>query len=326
MRVAALFLFALSLLAGAHAQEQASSYPHKAIRLIVPFPPGGTTDIVARLLAQGVMADKAFSRGRAVFIDNRSGAEGMIGAQLGARAAPDGYTLTVGNNQTHAINATLFVKPMFDAVKDVAPVAMLTRTRHAVVVNAASPVLTFTDLIAAGQRRSLNYGVPSVGSSSHILSEALMRTAHLGAVAVPYRGASPLLVDQLRGEIDFTTASYGSALSPLRAGKLRALLISGEARDPLFPDVPTFSELGLAKNQGLESWIALYAPAKTPEPILRAWSDAAARVMADPKVAEALQAAGFEVWFKPREEMGTFQREEVRRWGALLKASGITLD
>lgn len=317
-------LFVALLMVGPLAQAQQlplPGYPAKPVKIIVPFPAGGTTDIVARLVSKGITA----MWGEGVVIDNKSGASGMIGAAEGARAAPDGYTLTLGNNQTHSTNATLFKKPAFDTLKDVTPIAMLTRTKHVLVVPAESPIKSYADLIALGKKQPLNYGTSSAGSSSHILSETLRRLTGIDATAVPYRGAAPLMQALLGSQIDFTLASYGSATAYLRSGKLRALAISGDKRDAELPSVPTFNELGV-KAASLESWIALYAPAKTPPAIVKAWSDAVGKIMADPETAEALKTAGFEASYKSSEEMRKFHPAEVQRWAKEVKASQITLE
>jgi len=303
------------------AGQPVPGYPDKAIKMIVPFPAGGTTDIVARLVAKGITT----SWGQSVVIENKGGAAGMIGSAEGARAAPDGYTMVMGNVQTHATNASLFSKPQFDIANGVAPVAMLTRTKHVLVVRYDSSIKSFQDLIAEGKAHHLNFGSPSAGSSSHIISDTLRRATGIDATHVPYRGAAPLMVDLLGGQIDFTTATYGSAASYIKDGKLRALAITGEQRDPELSDVPTFAELG-QKALSLDSWVALYAPARTPEPILQAWSDAVAKIVQQPEVVNTLKAAGFEIWFKPRNEMKSFHLEEIKRWGEEVKAGGISLD
>ena len=329
-RLCASVLASLSaaLLLGTAAQAQSAQsaqpvpgYPSKPVRMIVPFPAGGTTDVVARLVSKGVTT----AWGQPVVIDNKGGASGMIGSAEGARAAPDGYTLTMGNSQTHSANAALFSKPQFDMVNGVAPIATLTYTKHVLVVRADSPYKTYQDLVAKGKASQLSYGTPSVGSSSHIVSESMRRATGINAVAVPYRGAAPMMQDLLGGQIDYTMGSYGSTATFLREGRLRALAVSGDKRDADLPNVPSFAELGL-KGLSLEPWIGLYAPANTPAPILKAWSDAVSAILADPDNVKTLKSAGFDVRFRSAEEMKTFHPEEVKRWAREVKASKITLD
>jgi tripartite-type tricarboxylate transporter receptor subunit TctC len=305
----------------AHAQQPVPGYPDKTIRMIVPFPAGGTTDIVARLVAKGVTSQW----GQPVVVDNKGGAAGMTGSAEGARAAPDGYIVVMGNNQTHATNAALFAKPAFDIVGGVTPIAMLTRTKHVVVVRSESPIKTYQELVAAGKSRHLNFGSSSPGSSSEIISSGIRRLTGMDATNIPYKGAAPLMVDLLGGQVDFSTATYGSASVYIRDGKLRPLAITGEQRDPELPNVPTFAELGI-DSLSLHSWVGLFAPAGLPEPIARAWSEAVAKILKEPDSVSALKAAGFEVWFKPYDEMKGFHPEEVKRWAAEVKAGGISLN
>ncbi|MGE0804674.1 MAG: Bug family tripartite tricarboxylate transporter substrate binding protein, partial [Burkholderiaceae bacterium] len=234
-------LIALAALAASAGPAFASDpYPTRDIRVIVPFPPGGTTDVVARTL--GAKVGEAL--GKPVVVDNRAGASGAIGSLAGVRAAPDGYTLTFGNNQTHSSNASLFSKPAFDFVADLQPIALLTRTRHIVVVPASSPYRTLAELTAGGRQKNLTYASSSAGASSHLISETLCSSNKMRCTHVPYKGAAPAVLDLIAGHVDFMVASYASAVAQVRAGKLRGLAISGDAREAQAPDVPTFSELG----------------------------------------------------------------------------------
>ncbi len=299
---------------------QAQQYPTKPVRMIVPFPPGGTTDVVARLVSQKV----GEKWGQTIVVDNVAGASGLIGTQAGVRAAPDGYVMTLGNNQTHATNASLFTKLSFDMLKDVQPVAFLVRTRHVIVVPANSPYRTLEELIAAGRTKPLNYASSSQGSASHLVSDALRVRTGLQATHVPYKGAAPAIAAVVAGHVDFMTASYGSAVVFLQSGKIRGLAISGEKRESAFPDMPTFAELGY-EALSADTWIALFAPAGTPRPIVQKWSDALAEFVAMPDVVDKLKVAGFDVWFKPLPEAEAFHASEVARWGKMVRDAGITM-
>ena len=298
----------------------AQQYPTKPVRMIVPFPPGGTTDVVARLLGAKV----GEKWGQTIVVDNVAGASGMIGTQAGVRAAPDGYVMTLGNNQTHATNASLFAKPTFDMIKDVQPVAVLVRTRHVIVVPASSPYRTFDELVAAGKAKPLNYASSSQGSASHLVSDALRVRTGIQATHVPYKGAAPAVADVVGGHGGFMTPSYGTAGGFLKSGRLRGLAISGEKREPAFPDMPTFAELG-HEALSADTWIALFAPAGTPRPIVQQWSDAIAEFVAMPDVVEKLNTAGFDVWFKPLSQAEAFHVAEVARWGKMVRDAGITM-
>ncbi|MFO1307672.1 MAG: tripartite tricarboxylate transporter substrate binding protein [Burkholderiales bacterium] len=304
----------------APALAQSTPYPSKPVRMIVPFPPGGTTDVVARLVSQKVGA----KWGQPIVVENVAGASGLIGTQAGVRAAPDGYVVTLGNNQTHATNAALFAKPGFDMIKDVQPVAFLVRTRHVIIVPANSPYRTLEELIAAGRTRPLNYASSSQGSASHLVSDALRVRTGIQATHIPYKGAAPAVADVVAGHVDFMTASYGSAVAFLQSGKVRGLAISGEKREPTFPDMPTLTELGYDALSA-DTWIALFAPAGTPRPIAEQWSDALAEFVAAPDVVEKLHTAGFDVSFKPLPEAESFHVKEVARWGKMVRDAGITM-
>jgi len=315
-------LFAIAALcASASPAIAQDTYPSREIRVIVPFPPGGTTDVVARTL--GAKVGEAL--GKPVLVDNRAGASGAIGTLFGVRAAPDGYTLTFGNNQTHSSNASLFSKPGFDFVADLQPIALLTRTRHIVVVPASSPYRTLAELMAGGRQKNLTYASSSAGASSHLISETLCSGNKMRCTHVPYKGAAPAVLDLIAGHVDFMVASYASAVSHVRGGKLRGLAISGEAREPQSPDVPTFAELG-HESLSADSWIGLYAPAKTPMPIVRRWSDELGRAIAQKEVKDKLEAAGFEVWFKPVDAFESFHRSELGRWKGMVETAGVKLD
>ena len=299
---------------------QAQQYPTKPVRMIVPFPPGGTTDVVARLVGQKV----GEKWGQTIVVDNVAGASGLIGTQAGVRAAPDGYVMTLGNNQTHATNASLFTTLSFDMLKDVQPVAFLVRTRHVIVVPANSPYRTLEELVSAGRTKPLNYASSSQGSASHLVSDALRVRTGIQATHVPYKGAAPAMADVVAGHVDFMTASYGSAVTFLQSGRIRGLAISGEKRESAFPDMPTFAELGY-EALSADTWIALFAPAGTPRPVLQKWSDALAEFVAMPDVVDKLKAAGFDVWFKPLPEAEAFHASEVARWGKMVRDAGITM-
>lgn len=313
--------FILSVLALWSALAFGQSYPSKPVRVIVPFPPGGTTDVVARLVV--VRAGERL--GQPVVVDNVAGASGQIGTSAGIRAAGDGYVLTLGNNQTHAANAALFPDAGVDLAKDVTPLARLVRSRHAIVVPAASPYRSLRELIDGGRARPLNYASSSPGSSSQLVSETLRIQNGMQLTHVPYKGAAPAVLAVMAGQVDFMTASLGSVAQHIAGGKLRALAVSGERRDPAMGGVPTLAELG-HDALSADVWIALFAPAGAPPVVSRRWSDALGDVMRLEDTRDKLAAAGFEPWFLAAPEAARFHREEVPRWVKMVRDAGLRVD
>ena len=299
------------------------------IRLIVPYPAGGTTDVLARALAE------RYGRvwGQPVVVDNRGGAAGLIGTDAAARAAPDGYTLVLGNNATHAANAALFPQARLDVLRDFVAVAFLASSRHALVVPAASSARSIADLVALGRSRRLAFGSSGVGSASHLISEMLQLKSGLGAVHVPYRGAGPALTDLLGGQFDFMTATWASVAQQVAAGQLRALAMGGSAQGTSGPvaHIPPGAGAASFVEQGwpeldLDAWFALFAPAATPVPLLERLNTEAARMLADRAVTDRLRAIGFEPKALALPELAAFFPTEVIRWGAIVRAVGVRLE
>jgi tripartite-type tricarboxylate transporter receptor subunit TctC len=296
-------------------------YPNAPVRLIVPFPAGGSTDIVARLVA-----NKLSTLWNAnIVVENRAGASGMIGSLEGVRAPADGYTLTVGNTQTHGMNSALFPNPRFDVIRDVQPVVMLATTRNVIAVSSAASYQTVKDLIDAGRVGNIAYASVGQGSTSHLIGDFLTREYGLKAAHVPYRGASPAITDLIGGQIQFMAGTYGSVSAFHRAGKLRLLAIAGDPRDPRIPEVPTFKESGV-RDPGLNTSTSIFAPAGTPRAVLLRWSDALAQVITQPDVVETLTKGGFEPLFRPLDEFEAFYRSDVPRLQGIIRDSGIRLE
>jgi len=297
------------------------AYPASTVRIIVPFPPGGSTDIVARLIANRV----ATLWGATIVVDNRPGASGTIGSTEGARAPADGYTLTMGNTQTHGMNSALFPNPKFDVIRDIQPVAMLATTRNVLAVSASAPWGSVRELIEAGRQRNIAYASVGQGSSSHLIGDFLSRRYGLKAAHVPYKGASPAITDLIGGQVEFMAGTYGSVASFQRAGKLRLLAIAGDRRDSRIPEVPTFTESGI-EDPGLNTSTSLFAPAGTPRAALMRWSEALAEVLKAPDVVEALTRGGFEPLFKPLDQFEVFYRQDVPRLQAIIRDAGVRLE
>jgi len=312
---ATLALFALPALSQ-------GAYPDRPVKLIVAFPPGGTTDIVGRLVAQKV---GVLWGGKTIVVENKAGASGTIGTGESIAAAPDGYTLTIGNSQTHGTNQTLFAKLPYDLVKDVTPIAMLARTKNVLVVAASSPYKTVDDLLKAGKTKSLSYASVGNGASSHIIGEFISRKYGLNAIHVPYKGGTPAITDLMGGQVDFMAATYGTVANLAKEGRVRILAVSDEKRDPRIPSVPTFEEAGLP-SLGLDTTIGVYGPANLPRAVVDKWSDAIGQVAKMPDVEKTLETAGFDVWYKPASEMAEYHRQEVPRLGRIIKEANVEMN
>ena len=298
------------------------AYPDRPVRLIVAFPPGGTTDVVGRLVAQKV---GVLWGGKTIVVENKAGASGTIGTGESIAAPPDGYTLTVGNSQTHGTNQTLYPKLPYDLVKDVTPIAMLARTKNVLVVAGTSPYRSVDDLLKAGKTKSLSYASVGNGASSHIIGEFISRKYNLNAIHVPYKGGTPAITDLMGGQVDFMAATYGTVAQLAKDGRVRILAVSDDKRDPRIPGVPTFEEAGLP-SLGLDTTIGLYGPANLPRAVVEKWSDAIGQIARMPDVEKTLETAGFDVWYKPAAEMAEYHPREVPRLGRIIKEANVEMN
>ena len=310
---------ALALGLALPAAARAQSAP--PLRIIVPAPPGGPTDILARAVGERMQA----LLGRAVVVDNRSGAGGAIGTEAAARAAPDGGTLVLGHNQTHASNQWMMANLRYDVVDSFVPVARLGTVHHALVVPAASPSATLEALVARGRGQRLNYASSQAGSASHVISEALVRRAGMEATPGPYRGAAPAATDTVAGVVDFYTATFPSVSGLVRDGRLRALAIGAPSRVAGFADVPTAAEAGYPEPF-VDAWFGLFAPRGTPDGTVATLADAALAVLEEPTARARLEAAGFTLAPQGPAAFAGFQRDEVARWKALVELTGVRLE
>jgi tripartite-type tricarboxylate transporter receptor subunit TctC len=297
------------------------AFPQRPVRLIVPFPPGGTTDVLARALA----AKWQEGWGQQVVVDNRGGGGGVIGTEAVFRAPPDGHTLVLGNNQTHATNGALVANLPYDPA-GFAAISLVARAPHALVVPAAHPARTVAELVELGRRpgRGLSYASSSAGSASHIMSETFSRRNGLNATHVPYRGAAPAATDLVAGVVDFMMATWASVSALTADGRLRALGVGGAQRFPDLPEVPTLKELGYEYLAG-DAWFGLFAPLGTPAPVLERVHAATEQALADAVVRGRLEAAGFRIATMPPAAFAAFHQAEVVNWAALVRESGITV-
>jgi tripartite-type tricarboxylate transporter receptor subunit TctC len=322
LRIAALasisFIFAV-----AAGEARSEDYPARPIRLIVPFTPGGGTDIAARTLAPP-LAERLRQQ---IVVDNRPGAGGAVGAELAAKSPPDGYTIWIGQTANLAIGPALRKKPLYDPVRDFAPITMVQKSPSVIVVAASSPLKSLQDLIAAAKKnpQSITYGSAGVGTAGHINGYLIARAAGIEMTHVPYKGASPAMLDLQGGRISIMATSIGSAAGMIRQGKIRALATTGAKRSRLLADVPTLAEQGL-KGFDVTSWLAMLAPAKTPAPYVARLNKEFVSILGAREVQEKLMAEGGEVTPTSPEAAAAFIRSEVAKWNAALKGADIPLE
>jgi tripartite-type tricarboxylate transporter receptor subunit TctC len=316
--LAALATFVLAAPLGAAAQD----YPNRTIRMVVPFGPGTTTDIIARVYAEAL----ARPLGQAIVVENKAGAGGNIGADLVAKAPADGYTILMGTVGTHAINPGLYRRMPYDAQKDFAPIGFAGYTPTLLVVSANSPFKSLADLKAqAGKSGGVSFASAGNGTSGHLAGELLK--ARLGGemVHVPYKEGGMAMSDVMSGQAHFMFYHPAAVMPHIKAGKLRALGASSAKRASAAPDVPAIAEQGVG-DFDLTAWFMLYAPAATPAPVLAKLRDAVAQAVSNPEVKAKLAAQGLEVPLLKGDELTAFGRAEIVKWSELVKRSGAQVD
>jgi tripartite-type tricarboxylate transporter receptor subunit TctC len=320
-------LIATMLLAGAFATLPAAaqgSWPTgKAITYVVPFPPGGNTDTLARLIAQPLSA----ALGTPVVIDNKPGAGGSVGSTLAARAPADGYTILGGTISSHSINVSLYPKLDYDPVASVAPVAMLGSGPLVLVVPASSPYRTLNDVLAGSKAKAggLSSASPGNGTSPHMAMELLAYQSGVKFTHVPYKGSGPAVQDAIGGQVDMmfdTTLIVGPHI---QSGKLRPIAVSSSRRLESLPDVPTIAEAG-QRGFDMGSWQAVFAPAGTPKPIVDRLHAEIMKIVATPDVQARLKGFGMTPSTMTPAELGAYQKAEVEKWAKVVKAAGIKAD
>jgi tripartite-type tricarboxylate transporter receptor subunit TctC len=314
-----LLIGAIGTFAAPASAQQA--YPNKPIRIIVPFPPGASNDILGRLVGKKLTD----SLGVQTIIDNRAGGSTIIGASAVAKSPPDGYTLLV-TSSTHVITPLLIPAP-YDAIKDFAPVATLDRSDYLLVVHPALPANTLKEFIALAKARpgQINYASSATGSGNHLSAELLALRTGIKMQHVPYKGGGPAVVDLMAGQVQMFFNSPSSTLPYVRQGKLKALAVTGETRFPALPKVPTFTEAGLP-NFDVKSWHALLGPAGLPRPIIDVLAAEVAKIMAMPDTVERLTSFGLTPFISTPEQLATMMREETTRFAAVIKTANIKAD
>ena len=318
--VLTILLYALGLIHPALVCSQ--SYPNKPVRIVVGYPPGGVNDILARAIAQP-LGDML---GQTMVVDNRPGANSVIGADLTAKAPPDGYTVLV-TGSPFAINAALYPKLPYDTLKDFTPVVQLATGTFLLAVHPALPVKSARELVALAKSRpgQLNFCSSGQGSPPHLMGELLKQTAAINMVHVPYKGAAPCVADLLAGQIQLTFEAMAPLLPQIKAGKLRALAVMSEKRSPVLPDLPTIAEATGLRGLSAGTWYGIVAPAGVPKDIVIRLNGAVARIMAQPDVKERLSGQGLEPVTGSPEQLGRLVQDEVVKWAAVVKASGASI-
>jgi tripartite-type tricarboxylate transporter receptor subunit TctC len=307
----------------AFAADAATGYPSRPVRFIVPYPPGGITDILARTIAQHLTA----GWGQQVIVDNRAGASGNIGVDIAARANPDGYTIVFGNSATHAINPGLFAKIPFDPVKDFAAVTLVASVTNALLVNPSLPAKSVQDIVAMAKAKpgQLTFGSNSTGSSNHLAGELLKTMAGIDIVHVPYKSAVAAGVDLMGNRITMMFDNLPTAVPHVRAGRLRVLATTGAKRAPALPDAPTMIESGFP-GFVLTPWWGVFAPARTPREIVAKLNRDIVAVLGLPAVRESFAAQGADIVAHSPEAFAAYLRTEITRWGKVVKDSGAKAD
>ena len=298
-------------------------WPTKTIRFVIPFPAGGTTDIIGRIVA----AELHKAWGESVIADNRAGAGGNIGAEAVARAAPDGYTMLVCTVGTHAINESLYSKLNFEPRKDFAPVTLFAMVPNVVVVHPSVKAESIQELIALLKANpgKINYASSGNGTSIHLSAELFKTMTGTEMTHIPYRGSAPAVTDLLAGTVSVMFDNLPSAMPHIKAGKLRALAVTSAKRSPSLSDVPTVAEAGVPGYEA-SSWFGLVAPADTPKSIIDKTQQAVAEALKQPEVREKLSAQGAEPVGNTPEEFARFIEAETEKWGKVVRDSGAKID
>jgi tripartite-type tricarboxylate transporter receptor subunit TctC len=308
-------------LAASHALAQATDWPSKPIRYIVPFAPGGTTDILARVVGEKLGP----ALGQTIVIENKAGQGGSLGAAELARAAPDGYTLGGGTISSHAINATLYDKLPYDPVKSFEPIIMYATQPNVLLVHPSVPANNLREFIVLVKANpgKYSFGSAGIGTSQHISGELFNTMAGVKMQHIPYKGSGQMLPELLGGTIVVAVDNIATALPHMKAGKLRALAVTTATRSSVAPDVPTVAESGLAGYE-LSSWQAVFAPAGTPKPIIDRLYIEIDKILKTPDVAKRLGELGLDISGMPPADLAKLVASDVPRLGKVVKDSGAT--
>jgi tripartite-type tricarboxylate transporter receptor subunit TctC len=313
-----LFLATMAAAVIAASPVAAQQFPAKPIRVIVPFAPGGPSDFLARIVGQKMTE----SWGQQVIIENRTGANGIVGCELVAKSPPDGYTLVMGTPGTHGINAALFSKLPYDTIKDFAPITRLGVSPYLLISHPSLPVSSAKELIQLARKRPGEIVWATGGSPTQLAAELFKRTAKIEVLIVPYKGQAPAVTAALSGEVSLVWGGVAQTLPHIKAGRLRALGVAGTERSGVMPDVPTIAESGLP---GFEAagWYGLLAPGATPRPIVERLNAEIVRILKLPDVAQRLRGEAYEIPAETPDQFAAVVRAELAKWAPIVKQAGI---
>ena len=305
------------------AQTASASYPTKPIRMIVPFPPGGGTDILARIVGTRISDANKWT----VVVDNKPGAGGTIGISEAVRQPATGYEMVMGQKDNLAVAPWLY-KVSYDPSKDLTAVAMVAESPLVIVTAATSPFRTMADVIAAAKAApdTITYGSPGNGTTTHLVGEMFKMAAGIRISHVPYKGSNPAVIDTISGQVSMMVSSIPSAMAQVKAGKLRALAVTSARRSPTLPDVPTIAESTSLKDFDVSSWYGIFMPAGTPADVVATMNGAINRQLALPEMKEAIHAQGAEARSMTPQAFSTLVRDDFNKWKGIVAASGAKLE
>jgi tripartite-type tricarboxylate transporter receptor subunit TctC len=303
--------------------ELAQDYPSKAIKLVVPFPPAGGTDVLARAIAHAITTATQWN----IVVDNKPGAGGNIGLDATAKSPPDGYTIAMGQTSNLAVNPALYSKMPYDPLKDFTPIALISTQPLIVVVGANSPIRSLKDLVEAAKRSpgKLNMASPGNGTIGHVAGEMFQRRAAIQMIHVPYKGAGPAVADLIGGSVDCYFGNSQAVGGLVAGGRLRPIAVTSPKRMASLPDVPTVAESGYPGFEAA-TWVGLVAPAGTPRPIVDRLNAEAVKALANPEMARKLQEDGSTPLGGSPQQFAEFIKSENAKWGAVVREAGIKLD
>jgi tripartite-type tricarboxylate transporter receptor subunit TctC len=322
-RILGSLVVVLAVLCGFAAPVSAQGYPNKPIRLIIPFPPGGSTDILGRAVAQKLSE----AWGQQVIVDNRGGAGGTIGADLAAKSPNDGYTLMMGHIGTLAVNVSLYSKLSYDPLKDFTPVCMVALVPNVLVVNPSLPIKTVAELIAYAKAHpgKLDYSSGGNGSAAHLAVEYFKLQTRTAIVHIPYKGTGPSVTDLIAGQVALTMTGAPAVMPHVLSGRLRALGVSSPQRVPALAQIPTIAEAGVPGFDATQ-WYGIVAPAGTPKEIVTKLNAEIRKIMQSKEMLDRLNTEGAIAAAGTPEEFGAYIKKEITRWAAVVKAAGMKTD